>query len=198
MKQKAKRGIRQPEQLFDLAEAVAAFYGTKWGEAAGERFRQDAERYRDRVHKRSRLEWMVYVIRLVVTCPILLERPRGLEWVVADLRWILNNRRIHKDVDQDFWMAMDEVRTFFTIGRPVSRGRDFLRHQLIHAMMNQVTTDPEKGIVQVEGMSKSEAVEHLADLEEVSPREIYRSLKWVENYLDKIRSQLEEGKEAKF
>lgn len=199
MTRKGKCGAQPPDRHFILAEAVDAFYGSQWGEKPVEWFRQEVEPNRTRLRKRNQLDWMIYVIRLILTCPLLLERPRGLEWVVNDLRSILNNRRIDKDVDRDFWLAMAELRARLTAGRPVSRGRDFLRYQLVHAMMHQVTTDPEKGIVRVNGMSKAEAVEHLADPErrksgkEVSPREIYRSLKWVEDYLDKIRNQLEEG-----
>ena len=128
---------------------------------------------------------------------MLLERPPGLEGVVDDLRWFLNNRRMSKDVDKDFWMAVAEVRKVFTAGRPVSRGRDFLRYQLIYAMMNQVTTDPEKGLVRVEGMSKTEAIKQLVELElrksgkEVAEREIYRSLQWVDAFLSEIQDQVE-------
>lgn len=197
MKRQTKCGTQPPKKHFDLAEAVAALYGSKWGEAAVQRFRQEVERYRKRLEHRNRLDWMVYVLRLVLTCPVLLERPHGLECVVDDLRWFLNNRRINKDVDRDFWMALAEVRKFLTAGRPVSRGRDFLRYQLIYAMMNQVATDPWKGLVQVKGMSKTEAVEEMAKLElrksgkEVSERDIYRSLERVEAYLSKIKQQLE-------
>jgi len=196
MKRKAKCGGQPPKKHFDLAEAVAALYGSKWGNAAVERFRQEVERHRKRLRQRNQLDWMVYVIRLALTCPILLERPQGLERVVDDLRWFLTNRLVNKDVDRDFWMAVSEVRKFLTAGRPVSRGRDFLRYQLIHAMMNQKTTDPERGMMQVKGMSKTEAVKEMAELEErrsgkeVSERDIYRSVERVEAYLSKIKEQL--------
>jgi hypothetical protein len=197
MKRQAKCGKQPPKKHFDLAEAMAAFYGSKWGEAAVERFRQEVERYRKRLRHRNQLDWMVYILRLVLTCPVLLERVHGLEGVVDDLRWILNHRRVSKDVDRDFWMAVAEVRKFLDAGRPVSRGRDFLRYHLIHAMMNQKTTDPQRGMIQVKGMSKTEAVKEMAELEqrksgkEISERDIYRSVERVEAYLSKIKEQLE-------
>ena len=197
MKRQAKCGTQPPKKHFELAEAVAALYGSEWGEAAVERFRQEVERHRKRLRQRNQLDWMVYILRLVLTCPVLLERSHGLECVVDDLRWFLNNRLVNKDLDRDFWMAVSEVRKFLTPGRPVSRGRDFLRYQLIHAMMNQVTTDPEKGLVRVKGMSKTEAVKEMTELEqrksgkEVSERDIYRSVERVEAYLSKIKEQLE-------
>ena len=99
------------------------------------------------------------------------------------------HRRISKDVDRDFWLALAEVRKFLTAGRPISRGRDVLRYQFVHAMMNQVTTDPQKGLVRAGGMSKTKAIEEMAELERrksgkaVSERDIYRSLAWVEAFL---------------
>lgn len=197
MKQRAKCGNQPPEKHFELAEAVAALYGSKWGAAPVERFRQEVERYRTRFQKRNRLDWMVYVLRLVLTCPVLLERLPGLACVVDDLQWFLNHRRFHKEVDRDFWMALAETRKFLPTGKPVSRGRDFMRYQLIDAMMHPVTTDPEKGLVRVTGMSKTEAVVEMAELEgrrsgrEVSARDIYRSLKWVETYLATLTAQVE-------
>jgi hypothetical protein len=196
MKRLAKCGKQPSEKHFELAEAVAALYGSKWGEAPVERFRQEVKRYRTRLRKRNQLDWMVYVLRLVLTCSVLLERLPGLECVVDDLQWFLNHRRIHKDVERDFWMALAEARKFLPAGQPVSRGRDFMRYQLIDAMMNQVTTDTEKGLVRVNGMSKTEAVAEMAELElrksgrEVSARGIYRSLERVEKYLAKLKSQV--------
>jgi hypothetical protein len=72
-----------------------------------------------------------------------------------------------------------------------------MRYQLIDAMMNQVTTDPGKGLVRVNGMSKTEAIAEMAELEwrksgrEVSARDIYRSLERVEKYLAKLKAQVE-------
>lgn len=197
MKRLEKCGKQPPEKHFELAEALAALYGSKWGEAPAERFRQEVERYRTRLRKRNQLDWMVYVFRLILNCPVLLERPQGFELVVDDLRWFLNNRLVSKDVDRDFWMGLAEARKFLPAGPPISRGRDFMRYQLIDAMMNPVTTDPEKGLVRVNGMSKTAAVAEMAELErrksgrEVSARGIYRSLERVEQYLAKLKAQVE-------
>ena len=72
-----------------------------------------------------------------------------------------------------------------------------MRYQLINAMMNPVTTVSEKGFVRVNGMSKTAAIKKLAESERqkpgkaISDREIYRSLKWVDDFLGKINAQLE-------
>ena len=204
MKRKTKLGVDPPDSHFELAEAVGAFYETEWGASAVARFRNDAGFYRTRLRNRTQLDWMTYVMRLVMTCPKLLTRPpglAGLEWVFEDFCWIVRHRGVSPRVDQDFWMAMERVRARLLKGRHITTGRDTLRYQLVYARMNPVTTDPVKGLVRVQGMSKSEAVAHQAEWEQkqskrsVSERTIYRSLERVERYLKKIREQLTE-KEA--
>ncbi len=204
MKRKTKLGMGPPDSHFELAEAVAAFYDTEWGIAAVERFRNDAAFYRTRLRNRTQLDWMTYVVRLVMTCPVLLTRPPGLvglEWVFEDFYWIVRHRGLSPRVDQDFWGAIEGVRARLPKGHHITKGRDTLRYQLVYAMMNPVTTDPVKGLVRVQGMSKSEAVAHQVELEQnkshkpVSERAIYRSLERVEEYLKKIRAQLT-GEEA--
>ena len=199
MKRKVKGGIQPPQRHFTLAETVAAFYGTEWGAAAVEQFRQDAAWHQKRLRNRTQLAWMTYVIRLLLSCPFLLERPQGLEWVVDDLQWMLIHRRLSKEVERDFWAAMGAVRSILTTGHPVSRGRDFVRYQLIHAMMNPLTIDPEKGVLRAKRVTKTKAVEQMVELERLKSgrkphvREIWTSLKWVEDYLAKIRAHLQEG-----
>lgn len=199
MKRKTKLGMGPPDSHFELAEAVAAFYDTEWGATAIERFRKDSAFYRTRLHNRTQLDWMTYVMRLVMTCPVLLTCPpglAGLEWVFEDFCWIVRHRGVSPRVDQDFWRAIEAVGARLPKGHQITKGRDIVRYQLVYARMNPVTTDPAKGLVRVQGMSKSEAVAHQAEWEQeqsqrpVSERAIYRSLERVEEYLKKIRVQL--------
>lgn len=201
MKRKIKLGVDPPDSHFELAEAVAAFYDTEWGTTAVVRFRNDAARYRTRLHNRTQLDWMTYVMRLVMTCPVLLTRPpglAGLEWVFEDFCRFVRQRGVNPRVDQDFWRAIEAVRALLPKGHHLTKGRDIVRYQLVHARMNLVTTDPVKGLVRVQGMNKSEAVAQQREWEQeqsqrpVSERAIYRSLKRVDAYLKKIREQLTE------
>lgn len=201
MKRKTKLGMGPPDSHFELAEAVAAFYDTEWGTAAVARFRNDAAFYRTRLRNRTQLDWMTYVMRLVMTCPVLLTRPpglAGLEWVFEDFYWIVRHRGVSPRVDQDFWRAIEAVRVRLPKGHHITKGRDTLRYQLVYARMNPVTTDPVKGLVRVQGMNKSEAVAHQREWEQeqsqrpVSERAIYRSLERVDAYLKKIREKLTE------
>lgn len=199
MKRKTQLSVDPPDSHFELAEAVGAFYETEWGASAVARFRNDAGFYRTRLRNRTQLDWMMYVMRLVMTCPVLLTRPSGLaglEWVFEDFCWIVRHRGLSPRVDQDFWRAIEGVRARLPKGHLITKGRDTVRYQLVYARMNPVTTDPLKGLVRVRGMSKSEAVAHQAEWEQkqskrpVSERTIYRSLARVDAYLEKIRAQL--------
>ena len=202
MKREASTSHRPMKDLFQLAEAVAAFYGTSCGEAATARFCRVAKEYRDVVQAEGRVPWFTYVIRLLLTCPVLLERPPGFEWVREDLRWALDNRRFSKEVDRDFWRAVNDVRALFRSGRPGNKARDFFRYEMVQEIMNPVTTAPGQGLIRVKGCSKSEAVEQMAEMEQrwsrrnPDTRNIWRSLQRVEDYLLKIGEQLEKTKRA--
>ena len=185
--------------LFELAEAVGLFYGTKGAEAAIEEFRDVAQDYRHVVKTQGQVAWLTYVLRLLLTCPVLLQRPSGLEWVTDDLQWALRHRKVRPDVDRDFWDAMKKVRGLLTRGRPGDKARDFFRYEWVLNQMYYVTTHPELGLVRTKKrVSKTKAVTELADMEELCYgqrpdllREIWRSLQRVEDYIGKLQAQLE-------
>jgi len=96
--------------LFELAEAVGLFYGMKGADAAIEEFREIVQDYRHVVKKQGQVAWLTYVLRLLLACPVLLQRPSGLEWVTDDLQWALRHRKLSPDVNRDFWEAVKKVR----------------------------------------------------------------------------------------
>ena len=72
-------GGRIPGDLYRLAEAVSLLYGQPSAEAAIEELRDVAHDYRLHTKREGQVEWLTFVLRLVLTCPVLLSRPRGLE-----------------------------------------------------------------------------------------------------------------------
>ena len=114
---KTPRGGTKPRvgSLFELAEAVGLFYGTKGADAAIETFRDVAQDYRGVAKAEGQVAWLTYVIRLLLTCPLLLQRPPGLEWVTDDLQWALRHRQLRPDVDRDFWESVKTVRGMHTV-----------------------------------------------------------------------------------
>jgi hypothetical protein len=201
---KTPRGGTRPRvrELFELAEAVELFYGTKGADAAIEELRDVLQAYRHVVKKQSQkakshVAWLTYVLRLLLICPVLLQRPSGLEWVTDDLQWALRHRKVRPDVDRDFWEAVRKVRGLLTRGRPGNKARDFFRYEWVLNLMYPVTTDPEFGLVRTkQRVNKTKAVTELADIEErwhgrrPDLREIWRSLQRVEAYVEKLQVQL--------
>lgn len=187
--------------LFELAEAVELFYGTKGAAAAIEEFRDVAQDYRRLAKTQSQVAWLTYVLRLLLTCPVLLQRPSGLEWVTDDLQWALRHRKVRPDVDRDFWEAVKKVRGLLSRGRPGNKARDFFRYECVLNLMYPVTTHPEFGLVRTkQRVNKTKAVTELADMEEQwhgrrpDLRELWRSLQRVDDYVGTLHAQLERAR----
>ena len=199
MKKPRSRTGPRVVSLFELAEAVGLFYGAKGANAATKEFREVAQEYRHVAKKQSQVAWLTYVLRLLLACPLLLQRPSGLEWVTDDLQWALRHRKLRPDVNRDFWDAVKTVRGLLPRGRPGNKTLDFFRYEWVLNEMYYVTTHPKLGLVRAkQRMSKTKAVTELADLEErwygrrPDPlREIWRSLERVETHVGKLKAQLE-------
>lgn len=187
--------------LFELAEAVGLFYGTKGVDAAIEEFRDIAQEYRHVAKKQGQVAWLTYVLRLLLACPILLQRPSGLEWVTDDLQRALRDRKVRPDANRDFWDAMKKVRGLLPRGRPGDKARDFFRYECVLNLMYPVTTHPEFGLVRTkQRVNKTKAVNELADMEKewhgLRPdlRVIWRSLQRVDDYVENLQAQLERAR----
>ena len=187
--------------LFELAEAVGLFYGMKGSKAAIKEFRDVVREYRHVAKTQSQVAWLTYVLRLLLTCPVLLQRPSGLEWVRDDLQWALRHRKVRPDVNRDFWEAVKKVRGLLPRGRPGDKARDFFRYEWVMNHMYYVTTHPKLGLVRTkQGVNKTKAVTELADMEarwfrrKPTLREIWRSLQRVEAYVGTLQAQLERAR----
>jgi hypothetical protein len=200
---KTPRGGTRPTvgDIFELAEAVELFYGTKGADAAIEEFQDVAQDYRRLTKARGQVAWLTYVIQLLLACPVLLQRPSGLEWVTDDLQWALRHRKVRPDVDRDFWEAVNKVRGLLTRGRPGNKARDFFRYEVVLNLMYPVTTDDERGLVRTKKrVNKTKAVTELADMEEQwhgrrpDLRVIWRSLQRVDDYVESLQAQLERAR----
>lgn len=196
---KTQQGGTRPKvgDLFELAEAVGVFYGTKGADAATEEFRDVAQEYRHQARREGQVAWLTYVLRLLLSCPVLLQRPSGLAWVTEDLQWALRHRKVRSDVDRDFWAAVRQVRGLLTRGRPGDKALDFFRYEMVHGLLSPVTTDPALGVVGTKKLlGKTKAVTALAALEagwsrrRPDVREIWRSLQRVEDYYERLQAQL--------
>ena len=197
------RGGRIPGDLYRLAEAVALLYGQPGAEAAIEELRDVAPDYRFLTKRTGQVEWLTFVLRLVLTCPVLLSRPRGLEWVTDDLQAVLSQRGVNPALDRDFWKAMTKARELVARQRPASKEKDLFRFWMVKEIMQPVTTDPEKGLVRVRGCNKTQAVMTLAEMEErrcgrrPDLADIWRSLRRVKDHATRLLAQVERAKRVR-
>ncbi len=197
------QGGNIPGDLYRLAEAVSLLYGQPGAEAAIGELQDVAHDYRRLKKREGQVEWLTYVLRLVLTCPVLLTRPRGLEWVTDDLLWAFSQRRVNPAVDRDFWQAMATVRKLAARQRVASKETDFFRFQMVQDIMHPWTTDSDKGLVRVRRGSKTKAVTTLVEMEErrlgrtVDPAEIWRSLRRVKDYATRLHEQVGRAKRVR-
>ena len=182
---------------------MALLYGQPGAEAAIEELRDVAPDYRFLTKRTGQVEWLTFVLRLVLTCPVLLSRPRGLEWVTDDLQAVLSQRGVNPVVDRDFWKAMAKARELVARQRPASKEKDLFRFWMVMEIMHPVTTDPEKGLMRVRGCNKTQAVMTLAEMEErrcgrrPDLADIWRSLRRVKAHATRLLEQVERAKRVR-
>ncbi len=150
------------KELFDLADGLS--YGNFWlpeEKAKRERLMTLARSYwkdiekegsvgRKAVKREAIIKQLVFIFRLILTCPDLLDRPPGFEWAMDTLKRELLFRKYNPAANKAFWEALQKVRSTF-IGRPRNFGRDWDIHRKVMFLMEK------------EGLSKTEAVEKLAE-----------------------------------
>ncbi len=145
------------EELFRVVEAASSVFWLKEAEGFKNRLKGLLRAHRpvkDEMVVEDRVKWCAYVIRLVLTCPALLEKPSGFEWVMEDFQRILALRKISPDYERDFWEAMDHVRGILRpASRPARKDKDYFRYLRIYHMVKN------------EGLNKTKAIETLAEEE---------------------------------
>jgi hypothetical protein len=150
---KDEKGKFSEIELFDLVDAASYVFWEKEAEGFKRHLKDLLWAHRpveSEIVVKDWVKWFAYVIRLILTCPPLLEKPPGFEWVMGDFERILSFRKFRFDYDRYFWDALDKVRRELRKGRPSRKDKDYERYMSIGYM------------VKYKGLSKSQAVEQLA------------------------------------
>jgi hypothetical protein len=150
------------KELFNLADELSQ--GNFWlpeEKAKRERLMTLARSYWQDIEKEGSVEGgaikredivkqLAFIIRLILTCPDLLDRPPGFEWAIDTLKQELLFRKYNPTANKAFWEALQKVRGMFT-GRPRNFGKDWAIHTKVMLLMEK------------DGLSKTKAVEKLAE-----------------------------------
>ena len=133
-------------------------------------------------------ESLTFLVALFLTCPQLLSRPAGFEWVLDDLVKVLIARRLDPETDQAFVKAMNKARTRSRVGPPKDKALEYVRYATITELMNPAVVIP--GVTAT--MNKTKAVEFVAGMEtrlfngEGGTRSIWTSHKRVKRFVQHL------------
>jgi hypothetical protein len=104
---------------------------------------------------------LIFLFSLIFTCPQILSRPAGFEWVLQDLEKVLVSRRLDPEFDRTFAKAVNKARTRSRVGPPKDKALDHYRYATINELMNPSVVIP--GVTRQLG--KTKAVEFVAGIE---------------------------------
>ena len=106
-------------------------------------------------------ESLTFLLAMLFTCPQLLSRPAGFEWVLQDLEKVLVERRLDPDSDRIFGKAMNKARIRSRVGPPKDKALDYFRYTTINELMHPSAVIP--GVTAK--LNKTQAVEFVAAME---------------------------------
>jgi len=139
------------------------------------------------------LETLTFLLALLFTCPQILSRPSGFEWVLRDLEKVLVTRRLDPPTDQIFQKAMNKARIRSRVGPPKDKALEYFRYATINELMNPSVVIP--GVTAK--MGKTKAVEFVAGMEtrlfdgEGGTSSIWKSYRRVKRFLRQLTERVQ-------
>ena len=137
-------------------------------------------------------ESLTFLFSLILTCPQILSRPAGFEWVLQDLEKVLVSRRLDPESDLTFATAVNKARSRSRVGPPKDKALDYFRYATISELMYPSVVIP--GVTQQIG--KTKAVEFVAGMEirlfngGGGLRSIWTSYKRVARFLQQLTNRM--------
>lgn len=145
-------------------------------------------------------ESLTFLLALLFTCPQILSRPAGFEWVLQDLEKVLFARRLDPPSDQVFENAMNTARIRSRVGPPKDKALEYFRYATIKKLMNPSVVIPEMKATKTKRKKKkmtiTKAVEFVAAMEmrlldgEGGTRSIWTSHKRVDQFLRQLTERM--------
>jgi hypothetical protein len=139
-------------------------------------------------------ETLTFLLALLFTCPQMLLRPAGFEWVLENLETVLIARRLDPGTNRMFVNVMNKARTKSRVGPPKDKALEYFRYATVNELMNPSVVIP--GVRAK--MGKTKAVEFVAEIEsrlfsrdpEVSP--IWKSYKRADRFFRQLRQHMQD------
>jgi hypothetical protein len=134
-------------------------------------------------------ESVTFLLAFLFTCPQILSRPTGFEWVLRDFEKVLFARRLDPPSDQKFEKAMNKARTRSRVGPPKDKALEYFRYATITELMNPSLVIPG---VKAKKLNKTKAVEFVATMETRlvngtgETRSIWRAHKRVKRFMQQL------------
>ena len=137
-------------------------------------------------------ETLTFFFSLIFTCPQILSRSDGFEWVLQDLEKVLVSRRLDPESDRAFATAVNKARSRSRVGPPKDKALDYFRYGTINELMNPSVVIP--GVTLQ--LRKTKAVEFVSEMEtrlfkgEGGVRSIWTSYKRVARFLQQLTDRV--------
>lgn len=141
-------------------------------------------------------ESLTFLLALLFTCPQILSRPAGFEWVLQDLAMVLFIRRLDPPSDQVFENAMNTARIRSRVGPPKDKALEYFRYATVKMMMNPSAVlsgvKAKKTKMKKKQMTITKAVGHVAEMEmrlldgKGGTRSIWTAQKRVKQFMRKL------------
>jgi len=146
-------------------------------------------------------ESLTFLLALLCTCPQILSRPAGFEWVLQDLEMVLFIRRLDPPSDQVFANAMNTARIRSRVGPPKDKALEYFRDATIKMMMKPPPVFPgvkaKKPKLKKKKMTITKAVGHVAEMEvkfldgKGGTRSIWTAQKRVKQFMQKLTDRVQ-------
>lgn len=146
-------------------------------------------------------EGLTFLLALLFTCPQILSRPAGFEWVLQDLAMVLFIRRLDPPSDQVFENAMNTARIRSRVGPPKDKALEYFRYATVKMMMNPSAVlsgvKAKKTKMKKKQMTITKAVGHVAEMEmrlldgKGGTRSIWTAQKRVKQFMGKLTDRVQ-------
>jgi hypothetical protein len=139
-------------------------------------------------------EMVTFLLALLLSCPSILSRQAGFEWVFQEVETVLVARRLNPESDRIFAAAMNKARRASRLGPPKDKALEYFRYAIVNELMDPAEVIPEVTAT----VNKTKAVEIVAGIENRvlngtgDARSIWKAHKRAEQFFRKLAKRMQD------